>query len=180
MTCIIGLAHEDKVYIGGDSMAADGWNQRETKLRKVFHAGQFLIGYTSSFRMGQILQYHLAVRQQYDNETDEQYMVIAFAETVRALLRDKGYARIESNNEEGGHFVVGYKSEVYHMASDYQINHYADGLVSVGCGSQYALGAMLALSQIEPDPHKRILKSLEVSADLCNGVMAPFRVETLP
>lgn len=179
MTCIIGLAHEGKVYIGGDSMSASGWNQRQTKLRKVFHAGQFLIGYTTSFRMGQILQYHLEVRQQQDGETDERYMVVAFAEAVRTCLKDKGYAQVSSNTETGGDFLVGYRGEVYHVSSDFQVNHYADGLQAVGCGEQYAMGAMLALEATVQDPQKRIRKALKITERLSNGVTGPFYIEVL-
>ena len=63
MTCIIGLAENDRVYIGADSASAEGWTVRATGLSKVFRAGEFVIGYTDSFRMGQILEYHLEVRE---------------------------------------------------------------------------------------------------------------------
>lgn len=179
MTCIIGLAHEGEVYIGADSMSASGWNQRQTKLRKVFQVGQFLIGYTTSFRMGQILQYHLEVRQQQDGESNERYMVVAFAEAVRVCLKDKGYARIDSNTESGGDFLVGYKGEVYHVSSDFQVNYYADGLAAVGCGEQYALGAMRALETRIKNPAQRIEESLKIVEYFSNGVTGPFIVEKI-
>jgi len=59
MTCIVGIAQEGKVWIGADSAAVSGQDIRATALRKVFRRGQFLIGYTSSFRMGQLPQFHL-------------------------------------------------------------------------------------------------------------------------
>lgn len=177
MTCIIGLAHEGKVYIGADSMSAAGWNQRQTKLRKVFRVGEFLIGYTSSFRMGQILQYHLEVRPQEENEPDERYMVVAFVEAVRDCLKAKGYSKVDNNIETGGFFVVGYKGEVYHINDDYQVNHYVDGLVTEGCGAPFALAAMVALAEYIPDPRERLLSALKITEQLSNGVIGPFVVE---
>lgn len=177
MTCIIGLAHEGKVYIGGDSMASDGYSKHATALRKVFRVGEFLIGYTSSFRMGQILQYHLDVRHQQDGETDERYMVVAFIEAVRKFLKDMGYSRIDSNQEEGGTFLVGYRGRIYEVACDFQVNHYISGIAACGAGQDYALGAMIALDNLPPI--ERIQKALHISAQLSCAVHEPFYVETL-
>ena len=59
MTCIIGLVADGRVYLGGDSAAVHGWTRRRTRLRKVFRKGPFLVGYTTSFRMGQLLEHQL-------------------------------------------------------------------------------------------------------------------------
>lgn len=150
MTCIVGMSYEGKVYIGGDSMASDGYSKQATALRKVFRVGEFLIGYTSSFRMGQILQYHLEVRHQQDGETDERYMVVAFIEGVRQCLKDKGYAKVDSNMESGGQFLVGYRGHIYEVASDFQVNHWTSGIAACGAGQDYALGAMFALDRLPP------------------------------
>ena len=177
MTCIIGIAHEGKVYIGGDSMASNGWNRHSTALRKVFRVGEFLIGYTTSFRMGQILQYHLSVPHQQDGISDERYMVVDFVEAVRTCLKEKGYAKVSNNQEEGGSFLVGYKGVLYQVDSDFQVNHYLNGMAACGSGESYALGALLALENLSPK--KRILKSLEISAQLAATVCEPFYVEVL-
>lgn len=178
MTCIVGLAHNGKVYMGGDSMAAGTWDKHVIATRKVFRVGEFLIGYTSSFRMGQILQYHLSVPQQQDGVTDERYMVVDFVEAVRDCLKDKGYASVNSNVEEAGFFLVGYRGNLYYIASNFQVSQWASGIAAVGCGEPYALGAMVALGD-KVKPKQRILKALEITSELCNGVCAPFYVETL-
>ena len=59
MTCIVGLEHDGKVYMGGDSAAVGGMDVYPSRIPKVFQAGRYLIGYTTSFRMGQLLQYGL-------------------------------------------------------------------------------------------------------------------------
>lgn len=55
MTCVVGLVDKGTVYIGVDSAAVQGWTRRKSRVAKVFHRGPFLIGYTTSFRMGQLL-----------------------------------------------------------------------------------------------------------------------------
>ncbi|WP_245320978.1 hypothetical protein [Bradyrhizobium sp. NAS96.2] len=53
MTCIVGLVDKGQVFIGGDSA---GVNAERLALvvrndRKVFRNGDFVMGFTSSFRM---------------------------------------------------------------------------------------------------------------------------------
>ena len=58
MTCIVGCIHNGKVFLAGDQLGSNGYyKENHEKLTKVFKVGEFLIGYTTSFRMGQILQY---------------------------------------------------------------------------------------------------------------------------
>lgn len=176
MTCIIGLAHEGKVYMGGDSMQSDGWNRLVTTTRKVFRMGEFLIGTCGSIRMGQILQYHLVVRAHEEGEDDFHYIVTGFGEAVRAAFRELGYLKIESNREESGSFMVGYRGQIYRFDSDLQVANYVNGVYACGVDT-YALGAMLALEHLPPV--ERIMRSLEITAQLSTVVDAPFYVETL-
>ena len=56
MTCIVGYLDKETVYLGGDSAGTDGnYSQHIRKDKKVFQNGPFIFGFTSSFRMGQIL-----------------------------------------------------------------------------------------------------------------------------
>lgn len=53
MTCIVGyVTPAREVVMGADSAGVAGYDLRIRRDVKVFHAGPFLIGYTSSFRMG--------------------------------------------------------------------------------------------------------------------------------
>jgi ATP-dependent protease HslVU (ClpYQ) peptidase subunit len=174
MTCIIGLADKGNVYIGADSASVnvDALVSRPTNIPKVFKRGPFLIGYTTSFRMGQILEHWLEVPVQTTaNKNDQEYMVKEFAESVRSLFKMKGF----STNDKGGTFLVGYSGKLYSIYSDYQINEKADQFDAVGCGDEFALGAMAALKNLKPT--QRIKKSLEVAAYFSAGVMPPFRVK---
>jgi ATP-dependent protease HslVU (ClpYQ) peptidase subunit len=174
MTCIAGVAVDNRVCIGADSAAGAGWVTRVTRLPKVFRLGQFLIGYTSSFRMGQILQHHLEVRLQRDDEPDDAYLVRVFVEEVRASLKRHGFARVESNVEKGGVFLVGYRGRLYHFDDDFQLNEPADGMDACGCGEEFALGALKALEALPP--RERVVRALEVAAYFSGGVIGPFHV----
>lgn len=177
MTCVIGVVHDERVYIGVDSASVQGWVRRTTNLRKVFRRGPFLIGYTTSFRMGQLLEHHLEVPRQQDGEADMTYMVTKFVENARALLKDKGFSKIESNAETGGQFLVGYRGKLYSIQNDFQVGEMSDGLDAIGSGGDFALGAMKALEDLPPK--RRIKKALQIAEHFNMGVCAPFHVRTI-
>jgi len=123
--------------------------------------------------MGQILQHHLTVEPR-KTELGEAYMVCTFVEAVRSCLKDHGFAKVENNVEEGGQFLVGYEGVIYEIASDFQVNRFADGLAAIGCGAAYALGVLKALDDLPA--RERVLRSLEIAAYFSGGVIGPFRV----
>jgi ATP-dependent protease HslVU (ClpYQ) peptidase subunit len=179
MTCIIGLVGKDRVYVGADSASVNTTALviRATKVPKVFKRGPFLIGYTSSFRMGQLLEHWLEVPAQTIKQSGQEYMVKEFVESVRKLFKEKGFGEVDSNVESGGSFIVGYNGCVYAIQDDFQVSEFSDGFDSVGCGSRFALGAMSALGDLEP--MRRIKKSLAIAAKFSAGVCPPFRVQSM-
>jgi len=179
MTCIIGIANNGKITMGADSASVSGYNGRVTNLSKVFIVDKFIVGYTDSFRMGQILEHHLSVRPQNDKDdkSDCNYMVRVFIEEVREVLKVYGFAEIDNNVEEGGTFLVGYSGKLYTVYSDFQINEYVDEYSSIGCGREYALGAMAAYKNLHPK--ERVQKSLEVAGHFSVGVMPPYIIKEL-
>jgi ATP-dependent protease HslVU (ClpYQ) peptidase subunit len=176
MTCIIGLVENGKVYIGGDSAGCADGEIRATKIAKVFQNGNFLIGFTTSFRMGQLLQYQLNVPSHTDGISDGAYMVRVFIETVRKLFTDYGFARIDSNEESAGKFLVAYRGHLYCVESDYQVQEHLDGFEVIGAGRSYALGGLKAMETLEMSPTERILKALQVSAYFSDSVIEPFKI----
>lgn len=178
MTCIVGLVERGTVYVGADSASVAGWTSRVTRLPKVFRRGPFLIGYTTSFRMGQLLEHALAVPPQAATEGDDmRFMVNVFVENARQLLKERGVSKIESNAESGGQFLVGYRGRLYSVQSDFQVNQMADGFDAVGSGAEYALGALAALKSLRPVA--RLKKALAISSHFNMGVSPPFFVKAL-
>ena len=178
MTCIVGLEHNNKVYIGGDSASCGNWDIAITRLPKVFRTNGFLIGYSGSFRMGQLLQYKLEVRERGPDEDDMTYMVCGFAEAIRKCLKEYGFAKVENNEESFGKFLVGYKSKLYLLDYDLQVNSFYEGLYAIGCGSFYAMGALEAIKCAGSIDHPEVAirQVLEISAKYSNGVRGPFEV----
>lgn len=177
MTCVVGLVHGDRVYVGVDSAAISGWTRRATNLRKVFRRGPFLIGYTTSFRMGQLLEHQLDVPPQAERQSDMEFMVSVFVEAARRLLKERGFAKIEGNTESGGQFLVGYRGNLYSIESDFQVGEMSDGFDAIGSGAEVALGAMMALSGEKPSA--RIRRALEIASHFNMGVSAPYHIRSI-
>jgi ATP-dependent protease HslVU (ClpYQ) peptidase subunit len=175
MTCIIGLEYNGNAYVGADSASVDDWIVQPTRIQKIFRRDDFLIGYTTSFRMGQILQFHLDVPIQ-EEESDLEFMVVKFVGAVRSCLKDEGFTKIEHNVEKGGTFIVAYHGRIYECGPDFQVNSSRDGLNACGHGYTLALGAMKALDQYIDNPVARIREALKIAAYFDGDVCPPFLV----
>jgi ATP-dependent protease HslVU (ClpYQ) peptidase subunit len=179
MTCIIGFADKDKVYIGGDSAGVSGYSIHIRADEKVFRNGPFIMGFTSSFRMGQLLRYVFQPPEQPADMDDRKFMVAVFIPAVKKCFKSGGFQRSKDGGDRGGAFLVGYKGRLYEIDEDYQVGLLADNVASVGCGESVALGAMYGLAHTKLDPIAKILKALEITSYLNAGVRPPFIVETL-
>ena len=173
MTCIIAIEHEGKAWMGGDSAAISGWDIQQTSNRKVFAVGDFLIGYTDSFRMGQLLQYHLDIPEN-NLDDDLRYLVTKFIPAVRECLKDGSYTKIENNQESAGFFLVGYHGRVYKVCSDFQVLRVINAFIATGVGEQYALGALAAMDL--QNPEQAIERALEIAGEFNIGVREPYYV----
>lgn len=176
MTCIVGLAHEGKVWIGGDSAGVAGMSTVARADGKVFTVGELVMGFTTSFRMGQLLRYSLLVEEQRPSQDDHEYLCTTFVDSVRLCLQTGGFARKQDEVEIGGTFLVGYRGSLYSIEDDYQVGQPQAPFHAVGCGDELALGAMHATDG-QP-PRERITTALKAAERFSGGVCAPFTVES--
>jgi ATP-dependent protease HslVU (ClpYQ) peptidase subunit len=172
MTAIVGLVHNRTVYIGGDSAGASGWSLTVRADAKVFHNNGYLFGFTTSFRMGQLIRYALKPPKPV-GETDR-FMATTFIDAVRECLKEGGWARKDSDREEGGTFLVGVRGRLFTIYDDYQVAEAADGYAAVGCGDELALGALFATSGTRMAPQRRIELALRAAERFSAGVRGPF------
>ncbi len=149
MTCIVGIASRGIVYMGADSAGSDGWAEQVVATPKLFQLGPFLIGYTTSFRMGQLLQHWIKVPGWTPGQDPVDFMVRVFVEEARRVFRERGFAKIEDNREEGGEFLVGFEGRLFNVGPGFQVLAGSAGFLlpalSVG-----AIGGIMALANIAP------------------------------
>jgi hypothetical protein len=177
MTCIAGLIHEGQVFIGGDSAGVAGFDLTVRADAKVFKNGDFVFGFTSSFRMGQLLRHSFVPPKRYPDKDVMAYMVTDFVDALRNCLKAGGFASKSNETEVGGCFLVGYAGRLFEIESDYQVGESATGYAAVGCGSQVAHGALFANSELPPVA--RITQALEAAEAHNAGVRGPFHIESI-
>jgi ATP-dependent protease HslVU (ClpYQ) peptidase subunit len=182
VTCIVGFMHNGKVIIGGDSAGVCKLDISIRNDPKVFINGPTIMGFTSSFRMGQLLHHKLKVPKQPKKMDDYKFMCTLFVDAVRKCLKAGGYAKEHNGEEEAGTFLVGYKGQLYKVDCDYQVAIQSAPYDSVGCGEQLALGALAALQEAGKtglSPMHKVELALRAAQQYSAGVREPFIIKEL-
>lgn len=177
MTCIIGLEHGGKVWMGGDSAGTAGnMNQRIRKDKKVFVKNGLIIGFCGSFRMGDLLKHSFNIPDTGGVTDPDSCMVNQFVDALRDCLETENKkAGLQGNEKLYPSILVGFKGRLYNVEGDYQCGRPEDGFDSVGSGSSVAVGAMHGLKVVK-DPKKRIEMALEAAARNDAAVRPPFHI----
>lgn len=186
MTCIVGLVKDGKVYMGSDSAGSDGFTYAIRQEPKVFRRdgdrGEMIMGYTTSFRFGQLLEHALEVPIQPKDMADHKYMVTLFMAAVRKCLKDggysnkKGYSLDKNETEEGGTALIGYHGKLWQMMDDFQIALSPPLGDACGSGVYSAMGALHILKGMHLSPEKKIKRALEVAEACITTVKGPFKI----
>lgn len=174
MTCIAGVAEHGKVYIGGDSAGVAGYALDIRADSKVFRNGDYVMGFTSSFRMGQLLNHSFKPPKAPITRL-ERFMVRDFVPAVMECLDTGGWLSTENGRREGGTFLVGVRGSLFGIWGDFQVGSSRDGYLAIGCGEEYAIGS-LHTSKGRP-ARARVKAALEAAAHHSGGVSSPFVIK---
>lgn len=141
--------------------------------RKVFRRDDFLFGFAGSFRMGQVLKYSFKIPQQSLPVTTDKYLHTSFIDGLRGAFISAGFTQSSLGQEfADGMILFGYRNKLYCVEPDFQIAESVDNFMSIGCGSQSALGSLY--SSRLTDPTERVRQALETSERYSSGVRRPF------
>ena len=182
MTCIVGIVTpERKVVLGGDSAGSNGFGIHTRRDPKVFKNGEFVIGYTTSFRMGQLLRFSFAQPDVKEGIDPYEYMVKAVVPAIMRVFKDGGFERKQTSGQlEGGDFLIGWRGGLYRIEEDFQVAVEGHDFAAVGSGMYVAEGALYATRE-HPGitPMERLRIALEAAVEFNAGVRGPFTyVET--
>ncbi|WP_405101701.1 hypothetical protein [Oceanobacillus sp. FSL H7-0719] len=180
MTCIVGLVENGVTYIGGDSLGSNGYSKTVRKDAKVFKlkdTNNAIVGYTSSFRMGQLLMYASNLIDKRDEPNiDHEYLVTKFVPNVIKLFEDGGYSKNNSGEKSGGSFLLGYKGNLYKIESDFQVGESIDSYDACGSGEEFALGSLKTTEGLGFSPEERVRLALQAASKFSTSVAPPHRI----
>lgn len=181
MTCIVGVETAEGVLLGADSWSDNGWSGGRRADEKLFAVGPYVIGFTTSYRMGQLLRYRLALpaplRVQEISDADLlAFMATDFVDAIRVIFKDGGWGEREKEQEKGGEFLVALGGRLFSILSDHQVMRSAHGYQAVGSGYQLALGSFATSEPLGWEPVERVGAALAAADRHCGGVNGPFLV----
>lgn len=130
------------------------------------------MGFTSSFRMGQLLRYKFVPPEHPVGMDDFEYLVTNFIDSIRKAFFDNGFGK--KDNNEGGTFLIGYNGKIYNIGSDFQVGIPVNDYDAVGSGRDLALGALHATKTVKPV--KRLTMALEAASAYNAGVAPPYLI----
>lgn len=177
MTCICGIVDGGKVILGADSLGSWDWSCQTRSDEKVFMNGPYAVGYSTSFRMGQLLRYSFAPSVPSDWDV-RKHMSTSFINDLRKCFSDGGFLSRDNNGRDnGGLILVGYRNQLFEIGADFQTAVVASGYAAIGSGFSFALGSLY--STIHLPARERLRVALEAAAEFCPTVRAPFHfIET--
>lgn len=176
MTCIVAVIDKEnkRVVMGADSAGVSGLDISVRKDPKIFKNGPFLIGCTGSFRMMQLLNYSFKPPKVTPKEMHK-YMCTDFIDEIRECFRIGGFLqKFEEGDDKGGCFLVAYKDNLFQIAIDFQVEELHRGYDAIGCGSDYALGALFGWEVKSASP--RVKHALKAAEYFSAGVREPFNI----
>ena len=186
MTCIIAYKSDNKVYIGGDSIAATSSMKFTSVRSKVFSKNEIIFGSTTSFRMIQLLEFQVEFDdyETFAIDNDDlcisNWLITHVVENIRTTYKQFGYSTIESNVESGGDTIIAFRDKIFRLCADYSLIEVDEVCMSVGYGNEYALGACLSFDQTQKQtgfsPTQIVQKSLELTTVFCTYVQGPFHI----
>jgi ATP-dependent protease HslVU (ClpYQ) peptidase subunit len=178
LTIVIGYRFENRLFMGADSLGSDGHHHAVRTDPKIYRNGKLLIGFTTSYRMGQLLCFSVKIPPLDRSGDDFAWMIRRFIPAVRKTFIANGFESKRVGGEAyAGSFLVAFRNRgearLYEVDSDYQVAEIDNGPYAIGCGSQVALGAMDGLRDSCVNIGERISKAIDICARHCQGIGGP-------
>lgn len=166
--------------MGGDSAGVGGYSLSIRADEKVFIKEDMIFGFTSSFRIGQIIRSCFQIPEQSSKKSDYDYLCSDFIDALVQCFKKKEYAKVKDNQVSGGTFLLGYKGNLYIIYDDFPVGKNVKNYYACGCGSDLALGAMHVtnhkLCPGELTPEKKLTLALDAASEFSAGVSPPFNI----
>lgn len=183
MTTIVGYRTENKVYMGADSLASEDSNgfKELRKDPKVFINGEYLIGFSGSYRTGQILMHSIKYpTPPKSDKTLYKFMVTTFIDVIVDSFEDKGAIKDKSTDrilETECAFLVGIRNRLFCVDIDFQVAEPYHNYTAIGSGREFAIGAIGILDNYsDSTPEDKILEALKITEKNNSQTSGPFIV----
>ncbi len=185
MTCIVGYTENGVTWMGADSLGVAGHVITKRKDVKIFkkdinEIDKAIVGFTSSFRMGQLIMYDedlFKIENSLGKSLVHKDVVTKIVPRLISLYENGGYLQKETYGDFiGGDFILASKGNLFEVSSDFQVVESIDNMLSVGCGNEFALGALHVLKDDDMPAPNKVLAALKAAEKFSSGVGRPFYI----
>lgn len=179
-TCIVALVTKDAVvHVAADTLGSNCYSGAPYRTSKLITwdtpYGCCVGGYTSSYRMGQILQHNVEIPGHGHPRMDlDKWVYTALVPTLRKTLKDHGFSWVSENKEFTGTFLFGLAGRLFRWQGDNSVLEPLHPYHAVGCGDHLALGAMYATQETRHTVTERLTIALAAACMFSPGVGAPL------
>lgn len=192
MTILVAVETKTGVTVACDSQVSDSYASytMPDSQSKVGVRGPYLIGTAGLLRVGQVMLHADELPSPEPNFNDEQlnkFMATKFSWSAQDALKVAGAERQVENERflTDSEMLVCVNGRAYSIGGDYAVMRatdktaIADGVVALGSGQQFALGAYYALSQRRTKPSPIDIATTMVEAAIkwdhyCGGPIRTF------
>jgi len=179
MTIIIGYKEDGKVTIAGDTQASNGFRKSQRVDGKTFTVHGISYGFTSSYRMGQILKYHMPEVYAKDRDEDTfKYVVNSLVPQFKSVLANNGFnGDYDSHNTVGGTFLIALDGKLFCIHNDFQVAEPLEDYYAIGCGEAFALGSLYQTTNELDSVKDKIIQALDCACYFSNGCGGTYTFE---
>jgi len=166
MTCIIGVKHENRIYMGSDSAITLHHGliaATDTKIHKYFNC---LVGFSGPKSVPNLIDEEFKI---FEGKFDSAHL----NKIWRTLIN------CTPANCESELLIATNKNKLIWVGNMASWRYIIENYECIGNGAQIAKGAMEMSNYYSNDPQERIIKSLEISNKFCTGVRPPFYIESI-
>ena len=197
MTAILGYVDGDEMLMMADSNTWAGCRLVAGEQPKVFVHGPALIGTAGGLRHRQIVRYHVETLPRCEGPEAAavdyvEGLMVGWVEKVRVAFREHGFMGKEKeygvdNFGQDDELIVAYAGHLWTLDPCWAVIHHGQGPTAVGCATQAARAAMVALLAREPKDMDYGLKvealmrrALEATAVVDSHIRSPFTLLRAP
>lgn len=174
MTCIIGIAKESVVYIGGERAASDSDVVLSTCRPKVGVKGDWAYGFSGSYGTGQLIEL-ITLPKVLKNDDPYTVLRLVVVEELKKHYETLG-RDIEDNAAD---WLIGCKGRLFELSSgDWGVIEVHES--AIGSGNNIALGSLHTTKQFEVAlPTYRIEQALNAAIELSPTCLGPVDIVSL-
>jgi ATP-dependent protease HslVU (ClpYQ) peptidase subunit len=166
MTCIVGIAKDGVVYMGGDRGASDDVTIVSISQPKVKVKGSWIYGYSGSLGNGQLFDL-IDLPPVSKDEDPFRILRLDIVEELKSIIESHGSDKEDNATD----FLIGCNGRLFEMStSDWGVLEVSE--VAVGSGGNFALGSLHTTHNLPIPIEDRIKLSLAAAitySPTCQG-----------